>query len=169
MSEVIQLSPKSTAALIRLILRRAFPAAKFSVSTNRGAGVSSVSVRWTDGPTPARVAELVDVFESGSFNGMTDGYEYLEGNDRLIVVGDVVYRKGCRYISTSREISPALAKRCAAQVAAYYGLELPKISTTKYGNWEVENDRTFVVGSDCWSNLIYRAASNAQHFTRIEA
>ncbi|MGH9887100.1 MAG: LPD29 domain-containing protein, partial [bacterium] len=128
------LSPKETAVVIRRVLRTAFPATKFSVRTERGSMVSSVRVSWTDGPTVARVDAVVGCFEAGHFDGMTDSYEY--DRDRHLIVDGTHYRPGCRYVSTSRTISPALANRCIRQVAEYWrGIDepLPVAVASRFG------------------------------------
>jgi hypothetical protein len=114
------LDAKSTAALLRRVLRATFPATKFTVHTSRGAGCSSVSIRWTDGPSVARVNELTRQFQAGSFDGMTDMYE--DDASRYIEVDGVLYRPNCRYVFTSRECSPRLFLRALQAVAGYWHL-----------------------------------------------
>jgi hypothetical protein len=113
------LYPKQTAAMVRKLLRLAFPACRFSVTTGRGAGVSSVRISWTDGPTVQRVNEIVGQFEAGHFDGMQD--MYVRTNDRVLVINGQQYEAGCRYIFTDRKISAELAAKCIAQVVAYWG------------------------------------------------
>jgi hypothetical protein len=114
------LNAKGTAALLRRVLRATFPATKFTVHTSRGAGTSSVSIGWTDGPSVAHVNELTRQFQAGSFDGMTDMYE----NDasRYVEVDGVLYRPNCRYVFTSRECSPRLFLRALQAVAGYWHL-----------------------------------------------
>jgi len=114
------LNAKGTAALLRRVLRATFPATKFSVTTSRGANCSSVSIRWTDGPSVARVNEVARQFEAGSFDGMTDMYDY--DASRYIEVDGVLYRPNCRYVFTSRECSPRLFLRALQAVAGYWHL-----------------------------------------------
>ncbi len=154
---VQSLCPKTTATLIRTILRAAFPSTKFSVTTSRGSMCSSVSVRWTDGPTVSRVDSLVGVLESGSFNGMTDGFDYKRGADRIVIVGDVAYEVGCRYVQTSRNLSDAMRARAAAQVAAFYGVDVPSALD--------RNSRLDAAG-EYWGTLIYQAASDRTLFAQ---
>lgn len=111
------LGAKETAAVIRRILRKAFPAAGVSVTTARGSMVSSVDIRWTDGPTEKRVAAMVAGFEAGRFDGMTDSYDY--DRTRYIEVEGKRYRPGCKYVFTHREISPRLTLRALEAVVAY--------------------------------------------------
>lgn len=76
---------------IRKLLKRTFPGVKFAVTSS----YSTVNVRWTDGPEGAAVRATVDCFKEGSFDGMTDCYEYATTawND---VFG------GCRYVFCNR-------------------------------------------------------------------
>jgi hypothetical protein len=121
------LNAKGTAALLRRVLRATFPATKFSVTTSRGAGCSSVSIRWTDGPSVTRVNELARQFEAGSFDGMTDMYDY--DSSRYIEVDGVLYRPNCRYVFTSRECSPRLFLRALQSVAGYWHLTTDEQAT----------------------------------------
>jgi len=174
--EAIALTPKSTAALIRTILRRAFPATKFSVTIGRGSGVSSVRVRWTDGPTVKSVERFVAPFECGSFDGMTDSYNYAKGADRYLIVDGQTYHTGTRYVQTSRTVSPALANRCIAAIAAYWGGVdvVPQAVPATWGDgYRLEPAigrqpvRPDLGGFDHdWDTMIYRCASDRTQFTR---
>lgn len=149
------LSPKQTATVVRKVLREAFPATRFSVTTARGSMVYAVDVRWTDGPTTARVDAIVKRFEAGHFDGMTDSYEY--DRNAVILLDGKKYRPGCKYVMTHRTVSDALRNRCAAQVAAYFGEPVP--SPTDH------NARCKAAG-EYWSTLIYRAAADATRYAR---
>lgn len=164
------LYPKETAKVIRKILKAAFPATAFSVKTARGSMVSSVDIRWTDGPTAALVDALVGCFEAGTFDGMTDSYTY--DSDTLLDVEGTKYRPGCRYVRTTRELSPTLARRCAEQVATYYGAPVPVIieyvsQWTKEICWKLEHDTR--IADEYASTLIHRAASDASRYTHRSA
>lgn len=111
------LNPKETAAHIRRILKAAFPATKFSVITERGSMVSSVRIGYTDGPTVKRVEALVNGFEAGSFDGMTDSYNY--DRDCAVMIDGVAYRPGCRYVFVNRELSPRAVLLAMSAVMNY--------------------------------------------------
>ncbi len=155
----IRLNPKSSAVLIRKILKGAFPATAFSVTIGRGAGVSAVDVRWTDGPTAARVEALVKGFEQGRFDGMTDSYEYRRGADRYLIIDGQTYERGANYVSCARTITPALKARCAAQVAAYYGLTVPALPITAAQDREAMSRTGY-----WWDSLIWQCASDRTRF-----
>ncbi len=120
-AELPSLMPKETAAAIRKILRAAFPATRFSITTARGSMVSSVDIRWTDGPTTQRVDELVGGFEAGHFDGMTDSYEY-DRSAYLLIEGKA-YRPGTRYVHTHRDHSPRAVARALRAVLAYWAFD----------------------------------------------
>jgi hypothetical protein len=172
----IKLTPTTTAALIRKVLRGAFPACKFSVTTARGSMVSSVNVRWTDGPTVKAVDAIVGCFEDGHFDGMQDMHVYAQGADKFLVVEGTTYERGTRYVHTSRTISPSLANRCIAAIAAYWGdVEVvPVAIATRHGEgFEIADGLgNAAVRADLdrcrhdWYGSIYRASNDRTEFTR---
>lgn len=125
------LGPKETAAAIRKILKKAFPGTTFSTVTERGSMVSSVRVSYVDGPTRKRVHALVDGFEAGHFDGMTDSYEY--DRTRVLEVNGTVYRPGTRYVFVERRLSPRATLRAFDAVLA------------KRYSWGTEEDDARVV------------------------
>lgn len=83
---------------IKRILTMEFPGVKFSVTCDHG----SVNVRWADGPSDKEVDSIVNLFEEGHFDGMTDMYEYYEKDNE--------WRKafgGARYVFTHRDVNEA--------------------------------------------------------------
>jgi hypothetical protein len=67
------ISTTETAKIIRNELKAAFgTATKFSVTSKRYAGGSSINVSWTDGPTAPEVDKVIGHFEGSSFDGMQD-------------------------------------------------------------------------------------------------
>ena len=65
-------STAETAKLVRKVLGREFPGAKFSVTSKRYAGGGSISVRWVDGPLYEEVQPLIQKYEGAGFDGMID-------------------------------------------------------------------------------------------------
>lgn len=63
---------REQAAMIRRVLKTAFPTVKFSVRLERYAGGSSIDVTWTDGPPVAQVTPLTAPFAGEGFDGMID-------------------------------------------------------------------------------------------------
>ena len=70
-------TPVESAKFLRVALRSAFPAVKFSVTLSRGTAWGNCHVTWTDGPTRAEVSAVADKFEGKSFDGMDDSTHYL--------------------------------------------------------------------------------------------
>lgn len=61
---------------VRIELKRAFPDVKFSVRTSRFTGGDDLRVEWTDGPNTKQVDAITKKYAAGSFDGMTDCYDY---------------------------------------------------------------------------------------------
>jgi hypothetical protein len=61
---------------IRIELKAAFPAVKFSVKSKRFSGGDDINVSWIDGPTTRQVDAIIQRYREGTFDGMTDCYEY---------------------------------------------------------------------------------------------
>lgn len=151
---------RDTAAMLRRILRRAFPACRFSVRTGRGAGVSAVDIRWTDGPTRRAVEAIADEFRAGSFDGMTDCYDYRRGVDRYVIVDGVTYERGCQYVSCQRELSPAFRVRIAQAISARWGdLPVPTFDQWGCAPREAEEHARRRTGRT-WRELVWEAAED---------
>lgn len=174
---LIRLGAKDTAQLIRRILKGAFPSCKFSVTTGRGSGVSSVDVKWTDGPTEGRVNALIGGLEAGSFDGMTDMYVY--DRDRVFMYAGTAYEPGCRYIFTRRSISAKLANACIQLVANWWGgipaEARPVASEARSGGYTLDGASVYQsIRADLtgvhmtWYAQIHKAAEDRSAFVRGE-
>lgn len=64
------------AKAIRTALKTAFPGMKFSVRSENFSGGDAVRIGWTNGPSYEAVDAIAQRFTRGTFNGMTDSYEY---------------------------------------------------------------------------------------------
>lgn len=64
---------------MRIELQRAFPGVKFSVRSKSFSMGNDVRVSWTDGPSVAQVDAIINKYAGGSFDGMTDCYNYERG------------------------------------------------------------------------------------------
>jgi len=170
----VDIDAKETAAIVRKLLRKAFPACKFSVVTERGAMVSSIRIGWTDGPSEKAVDAIVQQFKAGDFDGMTDSYTY--DRDHFVQVDGVTYRPGCQYIFTNRAISPALAGRCIDQIAEYWGVETKPVAVASYNGFTLEGANNYdAIRPDLeapyysWYACIRRAAEDREAFTQQTA
>lgn len=103
---------------MRVELRKAFPAVKFSI---RKRHFGSVSINWTDGPTEKEVEDVVSQHKGGYFDGMDDSYKHVR-TPFVVVFG------GVEYVSAYREHSPALVERAIDKVFAEYAGNLTGIS-----------------------------------------
>ena len=99
-----------TAGLIRKALKEAFPDTKFSVTTKRYAGGSSITVSYTDGPLTKTVDAIIGSFEGIGFDGTTDSTVYYKA--RSFRGEQATFNYG--YISVTRSVSDVLL-----QIAAY--------------------------------------------------
>ena len=118
------------AAAIRRVLSMTYPTTKFRVTSRSFAGGNDVRVSWTDGPTDAAVQSLVRMYEMGTFDGMTDSYQY-----------DNVQRDlpQAKYVTVSRHLSDATC----ARLMAYLGI-------TDYEGW---NDK-----HNAWNSMLVNRA-----------
>lgn len=64
------------AKLIRKDLKKAYPNTKFSVTSSNFSMGDSVRISWNLGPTIDKINAIVDKYQYGHFDGMTDSYEY---------------------------------------------------------------------------------------------
>lgn len=163
-------SAVDSAKALRKALKEAFPACKVSVALDRGTAYGYADVRWTDGPTVKRVREIVDRFEGEGFDGMTDSaihYRVKLPDGR---------QSGLRLINESRTISPALARRCAEQIAAFWGgiESIPEIREGYGGfydmpqGWDPVRDDLGQHGDrmhHSWHSSIRRCAEDRTEFT----
>jgi hypothetical protein len=98
----------ATANLIREALKAAFPAVKFSVTTDRFSGGTSLDIRYTDGPSGKQVKAVYAPFISGHFDGMQDMHVYNDGLTAVAEGGQLVRLSfGAKYIDHHRSYSAA--------------------------------------------------------------
>lgn len=152
-------SAAETAKLVRVALKQAFPATKFSVRTSTYAGGASVRIRWMDGPNVKRVDAVVGTFNGNGFDGMIDMAYTIDA--WVMPTGEIVgtvssgtessrgsvpawgtikphddaerVHFSCS-ISTERDFSPAFITRLRDAVAQYWGRfdSLPEVVASTY-------------------------------------
>lgn len=61
---------------IKKELKQKFPGINFKVKSSSFSGGNSVDVAWDFGPTSEEVNKLLYKYEYGTFDGMTDSYDY---------------------------------------------------------------------------------------------
>ncbi len=98
--------PVVAAKNLRIELKRAFPGIAFSVRTSKYAGGNSIDVSWTDGPTTQQADKIANKYAGGSFDGMTDSYDY-KSSPWTEVFGEANYVHCQRHYSDSTVLSIA--------------------------------------------------------------
>lgn len=120
------------AKAIRAELKKVFPAVKFSVTSESFSMGNAVRISWTDGVTTDQVNEITRKYQYGSFDGMTDSYNYTNSRDDI---------PQAKYVQVSRDFSDLVMKTFAETYRAYYGLGDVKLHETsqemqnKVGYW----------------------------------
>lgn len=138
------ISTTDTAKLVRQELIKVFgKATKFSVTSR---GYSSISVRWTDGPTEKEVDKAIGHFCTGDFDSMDDSYHY-DGSP---------YAN--QYIFANRTVSEAVW----VEVSGIMVEQFPQILTEgrfdfERGSWYATTPRTNQVD---WDRLYRQAVWN---------
>ena len=122
---------------VRHDLKLAFPGVRFSVKT-RNRGTDAVVVHWQDGPTCDRVEDIVNRYQLGDFDGMTDSYNYRQY--RTVIQG-VEY--GVRWMQTQRDMSDAAETRFMALIMQYRGdldgkpdYEIANLAWREFVRWD---------------------------------
>jgi hypothetical protein len=100
--ERIDQSKKSSHALgasnIRKELKQVFSGVKFSVTSDSFSGGNSIHIGWTDGPLTEEVETVVNKYEWGTFDSMTDCAGSID-SQFIDLYG------GARFVSPSRSVS----------------------------------------------------------------
>lgn len=94
------------AANLKRLLSEAFPGVAFSCRSETASMMTAVRVGWKDGPTIKQVEEITRHAAYGSFDGMTDSYNYAKDAE-----GEA-WRKhfgSAKYVTEDRDISEARA------------------------------------------------------------
>lgn len=100
---------------IKRELKLKYPGVKFSVKSKGYSGGDNVSVRWTDGPRVEDVKKITSKYEMGSFDAMTDMYEYDRRNVWTEVFG------GTKYLHESRSYSDEHIQKAIDQMGEIDG------------------------------------------------
>lgn len=112
---------------LRKDLKKHFPGVKFSVR----ADYSSINVKWVDGPTRAMVEAIANRYQSGSFNGMEDIYEFSHSPFTTLF-------GGAQYVFCYRDLSDELEAATFERLRRRYP-EAPTLEDYKRGHlWQFE-------------------------------
>lgn len=109
-----KLSGRLATRNIRASLACAFPGVRFTV---RRTAISSIIVKWQDGPLPCQVEVIVDRYRAGRYNWVTHAYKY-DRSPWGKVFGSA------RFITIAREASDALVEKAIDIVFAKYAANL---------------------------------------------
>lgn len=102
---------------MKIELGRAFPGVKFSIKSSRFSMGDSITVSWVDGPCTSQVDEIIDRYSAGSFDGMTDCYEYRGDRCWPQAFGDA------KYVHSKRDMSDAAIGKAIRLARSKYGNE----------------------------------------------
>lgn len=142
----VYLDAAELAAIIRRDLKAAFAGVKFSVTSSRYSGGSSVRVRWTDGPLAADVEATIGQYKAEGFDGMTDS----RTNSGPVLLADGRLARIHSFIFCNRSTSPALEARVAAWIDRHPIANEPAYNAERRG-WRILGCAQLVAG-----NLVIR-------------
>ena len=103
-----------TAKMIKQRLTALYPRVKFSVTSDTFSMGDSVDIKWTDGPRREDVETITKRYQYGSFDGMTDSYNYTRIDSSLGC-------DGAKYVHCSRNISPERMVMLEVKLKELYG------------------------------------------------
>lgn len=128
------------ASLIRQELKEKFPQIKFSVKSENYAGGNSVGVRYENGVPASEIEKIVSKHKDGSFDGMTDCYNY-DSNPKNL--------PRAKYIFVYREISQNIKVMTRLRIAKEYGLK------------DAYDDQEWMKVFNCWPDQkVWQELSN---------
>lgn len=113
MNGKVQTEAAKTALYIKTILKREYPNVKFSVKSSNFANGNSVDISWLDGVPTKEIDTFARQFEYGTFDGMTDCYNYDNKADH----------PQAKYVHCQRRISPEKQAIIRKQLAELMSIE----------------------------------------------
>lgn len=115
----------TTAALIKKILKKEYPHIKFSVCSDNFANGNSVDVSWTDGIPESKIDSFLRQFEQGTFDGMTDCYNYDNHADH----------PQAKYVHAQRHISESIRLQAEKDLCELAGVEYTGSNMRLWDEW----------------------------------
>jgi hypothetical protein len=125
------MTKNNTAGIIRKILKEVYPTVKFSVKYESFSGGNSINVKWEDGPSDEVVGQMLNIFENGDFDVMTDLYEYRQG----YVVSNGEQVDGVKYVFARSHTSQAINDRAQVECGKIFSKELEETFGQFKWNW----------------------------------
>lgn len=143
---------------MRIELKAAFPGVKFAVRSERYSGGDSINVGWTDGPTSEQVESIIKRYQGGSFDGMTDCYNY-ERDAWTDAFGDAKYVFANRNYS-DKAIESAIRTVKAKYAGNFAAKEIGDVSVADYRAGKLYSVSIMDNSTDYWSlqSIIFREA-----------
>lgn len=137
----VHTDPTSAAKAMRIELKKKFPGIKFRVTTKKYAGGNSIRVNWVLGPTTAAVEAVINKYQYGTFDGMTDSYTH---DETLVSMpdGSVKGLGGAKYVFAERDYaekyddSDNFRTQVAKDLCALEGVEYKGMNTNVTGKEE---------------------------------
>jgi len=125
---------KTVAQIIKAKLKVLYPNLKFSAKYSSFAGGDSVDVYWNLGVTESEIHDLLESYQSGHFDGMTDSYDYKERQKEINPDGEIVDMPSAKYVHGKRSSyigtdkyddyeAPELMEYVAKAPAKFYEIE----------------------------------------------
>ena len=125
----------SVAQTIRKELKEKYPSIKFSVRSESFAGGNSVDIYYTNGVPEDDIRKLVNKYESGHFDGMTDYYNYYPNRDYPTA----------KYVMVNRKITDDVREKTKKDIAKRYGIK------------DINNSQEWFNKFQAWpDNVVYR-------------
>ena len=129
----------SVAQTIRKELKEKYPNIKFSVSSRSYAGGNSVDIYYTNGVPSDEIRKLVNKYESGHFDGMTDCYNYHSNRDYPTT----------KFVQVSRTVTNEIREKTKIKIAKEFGIK------------DINNDQEWWEKFQAWpDNVVYRELVN---------
>ena len=122
------------AKLIRKELKEKYPEIKFVVRSSSFSGGDDVNVDYTNGVPADEIRKIINKYQAGSFDGMTDMYNY--DYDKTGPTS--------KYIFANRHISEDVWEKTKIDIAKSYGIDK-------------DNEQEWFDKFQAWSNtVVYR-------------
>lgn len=120
MENITESTHADAAKMIRQALKNEFPGVKFGVKSSSYSGGNSVDIGYEDGPTTAKVEDVVKRFQMGHFDGMQDYYDYSNRDDSIPQV---------KFVMVARKPSAQTKEQIKMELAKKWGISDPDDKT----------------------------------------
>lgn len=147
-----QMSTQAQAAkAIRAELKSAFPEVKFTVKSTSFAGGDAVHIDWFDGPVWRQVEKITGKYEYGTFDGMTDSYNYDNRREDIPQV---------KYVQHRRDQSNAATLAVIGKIEAMFRV---KVETTTNPSGNVSPSYSQKIDGANAADMIWRMGAHTTY------